>query len=75
MPLYEYKCLECNHVIEKIKSSDTLETCPVCGSEMRRRWGSFSIRGFFHWMDWGKHDKLVSYPGGKVRVRKYNERD
>ncbi len=33
MPIYEYKCKECDHRLEKIQkmSDDPLKDCPSCG--------------------------------------------
>jgi len=33
MPIYEYKCAECGHELEKIQkfSDDPLVDCPACG--------------------------------------------
>lgn len=35
MPIYEYKCDECNESLEKIQkfSDDPLTKCPACGAE------------------------------------------
>jgi putative FmdB family regulatory protein len=35
MPIYEYKCDDCGHELEKIQkmSDEPLTTCPSCGSE------------------------------------------
>jgi putative FmdB family regulatory protein len=33
MPLFEYKCHECNHTFEELVfSSEAKPTCPKCGS-------------------------------------------
>jgi putative FmdB family regulatory protein len=33
MPIYEYKCTECEHTLEKLQkmSDDPLVDCPACG--------------------------------------------
>lgn len=33
MPIYEYKCDECEHTLEKLQkmSDDPLKDCPACG--------------------------------------------
>lgn len=38
MPLYEYKCINCNRHIEKIQkfSDPELTTCPHCGGQLER---------------------------------------
>ncbi|VAW72238.1 Type I antifreeze protein [hydrothermal vent metagenome] len=35
MPIYEYKCTECDHQLEKLQkmSDDPLKECPECGKE------------------------------------------
>jgi len=32
MPIYEYKCTECDHVLEKLQkiSDEPLQDCPAC---------------------------------------------
>lgn len=38
MPIYEYKCKNCEHVFEKFQSvnDDPERVCPSCGGEVRR---------------------------------------
>lgn len=38
MPIYEYKCRDCEHVFEKFQSlnDDPEKTCPACGGEVRK---------------------------------------
>jgi len=38
MPIYEYRCNDCEQIFEEWQRSHTDETvpCPVCGSESRR---------------------------------------
>lgn len=39
MPLYEYKCVNCGEVFEKMKSMSKCQEddiCPKCGSEARK---------------------------------------
>jgi len=35
MPIYEYKCTECDHQLEKLQkmSDDPLKECPECGND------------------------------------------
>jgi putative FmdB family regulatory protein len=35
MPIYEYKCAACGHVLETLQkiSDDPLTTCPACGAD------------------------------------------
>lgn len=39
MPLYEYRCFDCNTKFEKLNRHDRADvvTCPECGSEHARR--------------------------------------
>ncbi len=40
MPLYEYKCSECEHVFEELVSASAIDSspvCPSCGSERTDR--------------------------------------
>jgi putative FmdB family regulatory protein len=49
MPIYEYQCLNCQKVLEKIqKFSDApLTVCPVCAGEMKKlvSCSSFHLKG------------------------------
>ena len=38
MPNYDYECLECDHRFERLQrfSDPPVETCPQCGSAVRR---------------------------------------
>ena len=46
MPLYEYRCLECGELLEKIQkfSDPPLTTCPKCGGELERLLSSPAIQ-------------------------------
>ena len=46
MPLYEYRCLECDHQFEVIqKFSDApIEKCPKCGGPVRKLMSSPAIQ-------------------------------
>ena len=62
MPLYEYKCDDCNHRFEKIqKFSDPLEhTCPKCGGPVHKLMSSPAIQfkgSGFYITDYPKGDK------------------
>ncbi len=41
MPLYEYRCRECDHTYEKLErmSAPTTGTCPACGGKSTRLLG------------------------------------
>lgn len=45
MPIYEYKCLECNSYFEKMQkvSDEPLKTCEKCGGELEKQ---ISLSGF-----------------------------
>lgn len=45
MPIYEYKCAECNAQIEKMQkvSDEPLTVCENCGGKMEKQW---SLSGF-----------------------------
>jgi len=49
MPIYEYKCLQCDHQFEKLqKFSDSLiSNCPKCGGPVRKLVShtSFQLKG------------------------------
>ncbi len=49
MPLYEYRCPDCDHRFEKIKSvsqADFPEVCPRCqNAKAERTLSTFSARG------------------------------
>ena len=47
MPIFEYKCLNCSHVFEKISqrdgSSESRLVCPECGqTDLERLWSPIS---------------------------------
>ena len=39
MPIFDYQCLQCAHIIEDVlqKSEDDLKFCPECGTDELRR--------------------------------------
>ena len=45
MPIYEYKCAECEAHIEKMQkvSDEPLTVCEVCGGKLEKQW---SLSGF-----------------------------
>ena len=50
MPIYEYKCDECDHQLEKLQkiSDDPARTCPECGKDGLRKLVSaaaFKLKG------------------------------
>lgn len=47
MPVYEYKCIICEHVKEITKSineASTTELCEKCGEVMVKQFGTFGIQ-------------------------------
>jgi putative FmdB family regulatory protein len=54
MPIYEYECLRCNHIFERVmKVGEEKPSCPVCGTPETRKlvapfrtnaWSSFLDR-------------------------------
>jgi len=46
MPLYEYECEACAHRFERIQkySDPPIETCPKCGSKVRKLFSSPAIQ-------------------------------
>ena len=50
MPIFDYQCLQCAHIVEDIiqKLDDDLKFCPQCGTDnMRRLIGisNFQLKG------------------------------
>ena len=50
MPIYEYKCTECEHRLEKLQkmSDDPLKDCPECGDSALTKLvsaSSFKLKG------------------------------
>ncbi|MEM6998252.1 MAG: zinc ribbon domain-containing protein [Pseudomonadota bacterium] len=50
MPIYEYKCDDCDHRLEKLQkiSDDPIKSCPECGEETLRKLVSaaaFKLKG------------------------------
>ncbi len=45
MPIYEYKCLECENSLEKMQkvSDEPLTVCEKCGGKLEKQW---SLSGF-----------------------------
>ncbi len=76
MALYDFVCDSCGGEQKDVILPYVHEPakCPNCGLNMRQRFQSVSVRGFFHWMgDVGKNDRLVCYPDGHCRTKTYNE--
>jgi putative FmdB family regulatory protein len=46
LPLYEYKCVKCGHLFEKIEnvSAHMTRKCPKCGSKAKRQFAAPAIQ-------------------------------
>jgi len=47
MPVYEYKCVLCEHIKEitkPINDASIVELCPSCGAAMIKQFGTFGIQ-------------------------------
>ncbi len=74
MPLYEYRCLTCEHTFEAIQkfSDDPLNECPECGKEVAKCVSTPAIQfkgSGFYITDYtdksgAKSDKTVTPKGG-----------
>lgn len=80
MAIYDYICSVCQHHFEVQKPMAEYaqpEACPVCYAPAGRAYIGFPAvilgQGFFKPMDWGKRDKDVCYPDGKIKRKSYNE--
>ena len=58
MPIYEYRCKNCDNLFNMLQNhNDDEPDCPVCGSEVMRIFSPIGLRfkGFgFHSTDYGK---------------------
>lgn len=67
MPVYEFACADCGHLIEELRplGADTPSSggCPACGGALRRRWSRVAVR----YSTWGfkATDGLVRDNRGK----------
>jgi putative FmdB family regulatory protein len=45
VPTYQYACTECGHRFEAVQAftDDSLTTCPVCGGQLRKVYGSVGV--------------------------------
>ena len=71
MPLYEYRCRNCNHQfeIQQSFSDDALTECPECGGALRKIFGSIGVTfkgsGFYK-NDHGSRAKSGSSSGSSA---------
>ena len=65
MPVYEYRCASCGHMLEEVQpmGSGPPGPCPTCGGELRRVYGRVGVR----FSGWGfeRTDSLA--PGDRPR--------
>lgn len=60
MPTYEYRCTQCDSVLEVVQSihEDALTECPTCGGKLRKLFGNVGIvfkgSGFYRTDNRGK---------------------
>jgi len=45
VPTYQYACTDCGHRFEAVQAftDDSLTTCPVCGGQLRKVYGSVGV--------------------------------
>lgn len=59
MPIYEYRCTDCEseHEVILLGREEAPDACPGCGGELKRRWGRVGVQ----LVGWGfsKTDSLV----------------
>ncbi len=66
MPIYEYKCLDCNSRIERMQkvSEESLKVCENCGGKLEKQW---SLSGFqFKGEGWYVTDYANKTGDGKI---------
>jgi putative FmdB family regulatory protein len=64
VPIYDYVCRKCGHVLEVIHPVDAAgpRECPVCGGEMRRAVSAPSVH--FKGSGWAKKDRSSTNSAG-----------
>jgi len=77
VPIYEYKCDECDHRLEKLQkiSDDPAKTCPECGKDSLRKLVSaaaFKLKGT-GWYETDFKDKKPKKEGGSSSNNKTTE--
>ncbi len=60
MPIYEYECIRCNHIFERVmKVGEIGAVCPECGEEeTKKRVSSFRTNAWSTFLD--RMEKRVS---------------
>ena len=84
MPIYEYRCDECDHELEMLQkiSDDPVKTCPICGKDSLRKLVSaaaFKLKGT-GWYETDFKDKKPKKDGktsnsSKTDAKKTNNSD
>ncbi len=58
MPIYEYRCTNCDNLFDRLQNQDDDEPdCPVCGSDVMRIYSPTGLRfkgNGFHVTDYGR---------------------
>ncbi len=72
MPIYEYRCLECNNEMEVMQkfSDEPLSTCPQCGGQLKKLISnsSFILKG----TGWYKTDYASPERKKAMEAEKYS---
>ncbi len=61
MPIFEFKCNDCDHNFEELIRTDASARCPECGSENTEKLISLCVRNR---RSGGSGDYTPSYSGG-----------
>jgi len=72
MPIYEYKCLDCDSNFEKLQKTtdEPLEKCEKCGGELAKQWSlsGFQFKGDgWYVTDYGKKKNGAAAEGKRSR--------
>ena len=79
MPTYQYRCADCGHRFDAVQSfsDDALTTCPECGGELRKVYGSVGVvfkgSGFYRTDSRAEQRQVARRQGGgggQVRRRR-----
>ena len=75
MPTYEYSCKSCDEHLEVVQSfkDEPLTTCPACGGELRKVFGSIGIA--FKGSGFYKNDSRSSSKGAPAKASSSEARD
>ena len=75
MPIYEYECLSCKEVHEKIQkfADELLTICPKCGGKLKKLISntSFVLKGTgWYKTDYASSDNKAAIESGKKKIKK-----